>query len=216
MKRTGEELALRVSVVDQLVEDTGVEISVKRPQTTLHDAKKGCFVDGYTRHWSSLSLRERRTAEEAAIENWDEPELMEFGRKLRELAGLKKHLMREWCSVASPSSVKTGVVIGIVVVELFFFDAADADEVELRLQEFLFQTQDYSRYVVKVANAICLTDPSPLLAVQALRLAVIPHVLVRGFSKRIAKQLACVCEALQRSYERHCGCENLHPVGSGL
>ncbi len=130
---------------------------------------------------------------------------MEFGRKLRELAALKRRLMSEWCTFVSPNCVKTGLVISIDLMGVLFEGAVEVNGVLSRLHQFLFQTQEYSRYVVKVANEICLTDPCPFLAVEALRIAVIPHILVSGFPKWIAKQLACVCKALQRSCERHRG-----------
>jgi hypothetical protein len=171
-----------VLLTDLWVEDTWV---VKRSQTTTSSpqvSKRRC-VDHFADHWTSLSLRQRRIAEEAAIENWDHPDLLEFGRKLRELATLKRRLMSEWCTFLSPKSVKTGLVISIDLMGVFFEGAVDVNDVWSRLYQFLFRTQEYSRYVLEVANEICLTDPSPLLAVQALRIAVIPHLLVHGFSK---------------------------------
>jgi hypothetical protein len=43
-------------------------------------------------------VKERRIAEEAAIENWDNPELLDFGKTLNQVVLLKKHLLNEWTS----------------------------------------------------------------------------------------------------------------------
>jgi hypothetical protein len=206
---TQEELA-----VDLLAENTwnSTRAPTMQPLQPVSKKRRCLGCPSYDQHWSSLSVRQRRTAEEAAIENWDHPDLLEFGRRLRELAALKRHLMSEWCTFVSPNCVKTGLVISIDLMGVLFEGAVDVNGVLSRLHQFLFQTQEYSRYVLEVASEICLSDPSSLLAVQAFRIAVIPHLLVHGFPKTIVKHLACVCKAFQRSYERHRGANESRTV----
>jgi len=161
--------------------------------------------DGFHQHWNSLTVKERRIAEETAIENWDNPELLDFANNLGEMALLKKHLLSEWCSFACPSSAKTGIIVGADQLEALFKTNCAPHEV---LWEFhhthLFQTTEYSRYVLKVANEICLTNADGIVALMALRHAVIPYLLANGFSSSVGKQLSCVCKALQQSYNRNC------------
>ncbi len=166
-------------------------------------AQTGASFEGFSEHWNSLTVRERRIAEEAAIENWNDPELLEFSKKMHELALLKKHLLSEWISVACPSSAKTGVVVSVEVIQTLFKTAYDELEVMRGFHQRLFRTREYRLYVLKVADQICLTDPDALLALNALRDAVIPHVLASDFSETVAKQLSCVCKAFYRSYERN-------------
>jgi hypothetical protein len=168
-------------------------------------------MTGYGEHWNGLTLKERRIAEESAIDNWDNPELLDFSKNLNKVAQLRKHLLSEWTSFKCPSSAKTGVVVSVNQIESLFGAAesaeADTSSAAAILWEFhhryLFQTKEYCRYVSKVANEICLSPTNGIIAVAALRDTVIPFFLAKGFPRSLAKQLSCVCKALQRSYIRH-------------
>jgi hypothetical protein len=172
---------------------------------------KRISMTGYGEHWNGLTLKERRIAEESAIDNWDNPELLDFSKNLNKVAQLRKHLLSEWTSFKCPSSAKTGVVVSVNQIESLFGAAesaeADTSSAAAILWEFhrryLFRSKEYCHYVLKVANEICLSPTNGTLAVAALRDTVIPFFLAKGFPKRLAKQLSCVCKALQRSYIRH-------------
>jgi hypothetical protein len=121
----------------------------------LGDHKRVRLLMFFLEHWNSLTVRQRRIAKQAAMENWNDPELLEVANHLNELALLEKHLLSEWVPIACPSSAKTGVIISVEFIQILFKPACDDHEVMKGFHQKLFRTREYCRYVQIIADEIC-------------------------------------------------------------
>ena len=102
--------------------------------------------------WSSLPKRKRRNAEEAALLNWDNPELLKFAKNRRDALNRKKTLRNEYGHTYARMSLKTGIILTEDQLEHFSENAHLFDS-------FLLAHPLYRKYVLYCANEIWASPP---------------------------------------------------------
>jgi hypothetical protein len=115
-------------------------------------------------YWCSLPRRKRRIAEEAALLNWYNPELVKFARHWRDCVQRKRSIRQEYGDPHARMSLETGIILTKEQLE-------QLSEDDHLLYEFLFDHPLYQRYVLQCAQRICDTDPAEeALALSALKI----------------------------------------------
>jgi hypothetical protein len=122
------------------------------------------FYHDFGSYWSSLPIRQKRIAEEAALLNYDNPELLKFAKHRSDCLNRKKTLRQEYGYPYARMSLETGIILTEDQLEHF-------SQSEDLLYPFLFNHPKYQEYVVQCAQRILLTDSAPeKLAVSALKI----------------------------------------------
>lgn len=121
-------------------------------------------MDDFGFFWSSLHPRQKRMAEESALLNWDNPEILKFAKYRHDCLNRKKTLRFQYGHPYARFSIETGIVLTEEELE----NLSESDHL---LDQFLFKHPLYHTYVLRCAQRICATPPaSEELALAALKI----------------------------------------------